>query len=273
MSLRTTFRTLFFTLTAGLTLASAAAYAISDDNKEAKSAIEYYIPSENVMQDVDATLASAKASGKLALLILGADWCHDSTGLAKRMQNPELKAVIDQNYETSFIDVEFFDHGQDVVERFGQATIFATPTVMIIDPESGNLINGHNMHQWKDADALSLEHTLGYFTLMSKTKYQSQPIEAGDNPSLGKLLSEISDFEATQAARIKNGFQQMVPYLEMEKDKRPKKFYDLWFELRGLRYTVTGDMAALRNEAVDRAAKGETDISLKFPKYKAFSWE
>lgn len=271
MPFQTTLIALSLTFIACLAAPSTAAFAAGDDDK--KPSVEYFFPSENVMKDVDATLAKAKANNKLALFILGADWCHDSQGLVGRFDNPAMKKTLDENYEVTLIDVEFFDHGKDVVERFGQPTIFATPTVMIIDPVSEKLVNGHNMHQFKDAFLMTMEQTISYFDTMRSPDMQSQAIASDDNAVLGKLLSQISAFEAKQAIRIENGFQQMVPYLKMAKDERPKKFMALWMELRPLRYSITGDMAALRKQALERTAAGETGITLTYPEYKAFSWE
>lgn len=271
MSFQTTLIALSLTLLASFVAPSTATFATGDDDK--KPSVEYFFPSDNVMKDVDATLAKAKANNKLALFILGADWCHDSQGLVGRFDNPAMKKTLDENYEVTLIDVEFFDHGQDVVERFGQPTIFATPTVMIIDPVSEQLVNGHNMHQFKDAFLMTMEQTITYFDSMRTEGMQSQPLTDGGNAALGKLLSEISAFEATQARRIEIGFQQMVPYLKMASDERPKEFMALWMELRPLRYSITDDMAALRQQALERTAAGETDVVLTYPVYKAFSWE
>lgn len=271
MSFRTTFIALSLTLLASLAAPSTAIFATDDDAK--KASIDYFFPSENVMKDVDETLAKAKANNKLALFILGANWCHDSQRLIERFDDPAMEKTLDENYEVTLIDVAFFDHGKDVVERFGQPTIFATPTVMIIDPVSEKLVNSHNMHQFKDAFLMTMEQTITYFDTMHSVDMQSQPITSGGNAALEKLLDEINAFEASQAIRIEIGFQQMVPYLKMAKDERPKEFKTLWMELRPLRYTITDAMAALRKQALERTAAGETNITLTYPEYKAFSWE
>lgn len=271
MSFQTTLIALSLTLLASFAAPSTATFAAGDDDK--KASVEYFFPSENVMKDVDATLAKAKANNKLAVFILGADWCHDSIGLVERFDNPAMKKILDDSYEITLIDVAFFEHGLDVVKRFGQPTIFATPTVMIIDPVSEQLVNGHNMHQFKDAEAMGLEKTISYFDTMRSQDAQTLAISGNGNADLTKLLDGISTFEASQAIRIESGFQQMVPYLKIAKDKRPKKFMALWMELRPLRYGIADTVAALRKQALERTAAGETNITLSYPEYKAFSWE
>jgi len=234
---------------------------------------EYFTSSANVMNDVNSTLKNAKAENKLALFILGADWCHDSRAIASRLNGPELKSLLDDKYEVLLIDVGYFTHGNDVVERFGQPTLYATPTVMIIDPASGQLINGHNMHQWRDADLITTEQTINYFQTMASPDSHTQNKHKSSIPAIDKLLKDVSAFELKQAIRIKNGYQQMVPYLKMTKKERPKKFYEIWVELRDLRYALTDDTARLRREIFERTQAGELKIKLKYPNYKAFSWE
>ena len=41
-----------------------------------------YVPSDNPMADVDAILVRARFEDKLALIIMGENWCHDSRALA-----------------------------------------------------------------------------------------------------------------------------------------------------------------------------------------------
>ena len=270
MSFRTALLALTLALTSVYTLHLATASA-SEDAKPAEA--ELFFHSNDVMKDVEDTLARAKESNKLALIILGADWCHDSRALVNNLNDPAMKDLLAENYEVTLVDVEFFEHGLDIVHRFGQPTIIATPTVLIIDPMSEKLVNSHNMHQFKDAEAMGLEKTLGYFNTMHSSDNQILPITSNGNVALDKLLTEISAFETKVAERIEVGFQQMVPFLKMAPSERPKEFMALWMELRPLRYNITDQMAALRKQALERTQAGETDVVLTYPIYKSFSWE
>ncbi len=46
-----------------------------------------------------------------------------------------------------------------------------------------------------------------------------------------------------------------------------------WNEVRDFRLRVPLDADALRHEATERMATGETGIKLDYPQYPAFSWE
>lgn len=231
-----------------------------------------YPPSENPMGDVDAAIARAGAGGKLAMIILGANWCHDSIGLARHFEAPKMAELLDGRYETQFVDVGLFEHGADIIERFGMPVIYGTPTVLIIDPATLRLINADNMHQWRDADSISAEDTLAYFTAMAEgaqTPATVPPLPEG----LSALYAEIDAFSTAQAERIFKSYDFLRPMMAADKKDRPEKFEGYWGELRDLRYSITGDLDKLRADARARVLAGETDIELAYPAYPKFSWE
>jgi len=133
---------------------------------------ELYLPSAQPMEDIDKTLANAKANNKLALIVMGANWCHDSRSLATKLYLPEVKETIESNYELMFVDVGYLTKIKEVITRFGMPVIYATPTVLIIEPNTEALINGHNMHIWRDADKVSVSDTHQYFTDIANNKQQ-----------------------------------------------------------------------------------------------------
>lgn len=48
----------------------------------------------DAMADVDAALARASANGKRVLLVMGANWCHDSRALAGWLETPRFAALV-----------------------------------------------------------------------------------------------------------------------------------------------------------------------------------
>jgi hypothetical protein len=82
-------------------------------------------------------LDRAGADNRLALVVLGANWCHDSRALASRLHRPPLTELVQQHYELVFVDAGFLDKARAVMQQFGVALYYATPTVLIIDPASG----------------------------------------------------------------------------------------------------------------------------------------
>lgn len=227
-----------------------------------------YLPSENVMAEVDATLAKARDNGKLALIVMGATWCHDSRGLATRFRSDDVGEVIEDKYEVLYVDVGYLSDARAVNQRFGMPSIYATPTVMIIDPETERLTNSRTMHQWRNADSISYPDTRAYFTREAETARAPEPAPGA---ILKAYYDSINAFEGREAARLVTGYDLIGPQLAMEPDY-PEGFEDLWREVRNFRYQLTDDLLALRAQAEQLAAEGISE-PLAFPSYPALSWE
>lgn len=105
---------------------------------------------------IDAALARAGAENKQALILFGADWCHDSRGLASTLEtDPVLSELVDERFVLARIDVGTRHLNQDQLQRFGLMESFGTPTVVIADAE-GQSLNGLAAHDWRAADNYSV---------------------------------------------------------------------------------------------------------------------
>lgn len=232
---------------------------------------EHYLPSENAMNDLAATMDAARGSGTLVLVVMGANWCHDSRSLALRLQTEPLGTLVDQHYETIFVDVGYLDKGNDVITSLGVPVYYATPTVLIVDPASGQLVNADNRHQWGSADSISMDDSVEYFELMANTDLTAIQAKDEFSEELQALLLEIDAFEQVQADRLYGAYAVLGPMLEAydsgDKDKFSEKD---WNKVRDFRYKVPVDIAALKTEAYARIAAGERNIKLKYPKYSTF---
>lgn len=239
---------------------------------------ELYVSSKDQMQDVDSTLAKAKRANKLALIVMGANWCHDSRSLASKLFLPEVKDIIDSNYELLFVDVGYLTKVKKVATRFGMPVIYATPTVLIVEPNSERLINGHNMHLWRDADKVSVPDTKQYFVDIANNKQQLiaslTHSEIADKVMLETLNQSINQFEQQQAERIYKAFTIIGPLIKEKKlGGEPKNFLKHWKAVAALRYKITDDLAVLRQQAINIASISNSKTALSFPEYPAFEWE
>lgn len=233
---------------------------------------DFFQPSDDLMADVDATLAAARASGKLALFILGADWCHDTRALVDRFhQSDEMGAVLEAHYEVRLVDVGYLDRAREVAQRFGLPIYFHTPTVLIVDPETEQLLNADDFHIWRDAYLKSEEETIAYFAEYGadETPAGASPDPVLQNPEYRRLLAEIEAFAEAQGARIARGYEVIGPLLEVRDDA----LMENWRPLSRMRYALADDLLRLRGEARARIAAGETDITLDFPEYEPLPWE
>lgn len=250
----------------------------SSNNEEASMSAqqsgELYLASDDAMSDVASVLDAARENNKLALVIMGANWCHDSRGLASRLYKEPLHSLVNEYYETLFVDVGFLDKGKDVINSLGASVYYATPTVLIIDPVSGVLVNENNRHQWANAYDISMADSVTYFQKMADTDLADLRAKQEIPESLQRLLEEIRVFEQIQAERLYAAYAVLGPLLEeYENGNKPDDFENYWGQIRKFRYKVPGDVEALRVQAAERVAAGEQDIRLDYPKYPPFSWE
>ena len=150
------FKPLLSGLFAALLLVGGGAIAkalseTSHDYPEARS----YAVSEDAEADVEAALARASESGKRVLLVMGANWCHDSRALAGWLGTPRFAGLIEREYELVFVNVgtpqsEGDGHNLDVARRFGVDELPGTPNVLVLTAE-GALLNADTATTWRDS--------------------------------------------------------------------------------------------------------------------------
>jgi hypothetical protein len=256
-------------LSAGVFTANADEPAMSPEQSG-----ELYLPSDDAIADVETAINAARESNKLTLVVMGANWCHDSRGLASRLYQEPLKSLVEENYETVFVDVGFLEKGKDIINSLGPPVYYATPTVLIVDPVSRRLVNEKDRHRWADAFSISMEESVDYFQLMAQTDLTTLREEVIITDDLQTLLTEIDVFEQHQADRLYQAYAVLGPMLEAYKAGNKEAFSEeYWNSVRDFRYKVAHDVDALRAEARERVAAGENEIKLTYPEYPAFPWD
>ena len=78
---------------AGLVHASESAPA-DDSAVSAEKSGELYLPADDAMASLTAALDAARNSNRLLLVMMGANWCHDSRALASRVYEEPLSIII-----------------------------------------------------------------------------------------------------------------------------------------------------------------------------------
>ena len=126
---------------------------------------------EVAMPAVNAALAEASASGKHVLLVMGANWCHDSRGLAGLLETPRFAALVNDNYVPVFIDAgkprEDAANNMAVARRFGVERLIGTPNVFVISGDGERLNPVDDVTGWTDAASREEDAVYDYLVAMA----------------------------------------------------------------------------------------------------------
>lgn len=117
--------------------------------------------------DVDLALAEAKVSGKMVVVIMGANWCHDSVGLAGWLDTPRFLKMIKDRYEVVYVDVGTPQTGNgrnlDIARRFGIKKVKGTPLVMLVSADGALLNSRKDAASWRNAASREEDAIFAYF--------------------------------------------------------------------------------------------------------------
>lgn len=127
----------------------------------------YYPERADDAARLDAALAAARAEGKLAVIVFGADWCHDSQALAALLTSDAFQAEFGARFSVTFIDVGVPQDGRgrnlDLAARFGVAKMPGTPTMVVVSPKGKRLNGKHDAYSWRNAASRSEAEVIGWF--------------------------------------------------------------------------------------------------------------
>jgi thiol-disulfide isomerase/thioredoxin len=141
-----------------LALALAACASVPQTAAAPHPEARAYAADSDAHADVDAALARAAASGKRVLLVMGANWCHDSRALAGWLETPRFAALTAAHYEVVFVDVGMPQTGEgrnlDIARRFGLEDIKNTPALLVLGPD-GKAVNLDTARDWRNAASRS----------------------------------------------------------------------------------------------------------------------
>ncbi|MBV7266010.1 thioredoxin family protein [Erythrobacter sp. WH131] len=124
------------------------------DYPEAKS----YRVTSDASADVDAALSLAAENGTRAMIVMGANWCHDSRALAGWLGTDRFAELIDAHYELVFVNIGMPQsgdgHNLKIAERFGLEEVPGTPNLLVVTPD-GDLVNAETATTWRNAASRS----------------------------------------------------------------------------------------------------------------------
>ena len=148
--------------------AGQAGVVTAQEQPPAKAAeVQYYPEAVNGPAVLDQALAQAAARNHRAVIVFGADWCHDSRALAKVLSSDAFKGEFSARYDVTFIDVgkpqTGAGHNLELVKRLGVKSLKSTPALFVIAPQ-GKLLNGKkDAVSWRNAESRGTQAIMAWF--------------------------------------------------------------------------------------------------------------
>lgn len=237
-----------------------------DDSTSVLPQYDYHY-SDQIAETVVQTTAHAVANDKLLLLVLGAHWCHDSRGLASSMSTPAVDQVVQSRFETLFIDVAYYRDVRWLTEQYGYPGYFATPSVMVINPKTNQLLNMQSMAMWNTAHDVALEDVEDYFATIGANSENAKR-----DADKTYLYLQVEGFAKRETARLFAAFRIIGPLMQQAiEDELEDETYlvEVAEAAYDFRMTLQKDIHALYAQ-VD---EGDSSLHLNFPQYPEMVWE
>ena len=151
-----------------LVLGTAQSALLSAEAPNAVPAAAKYYPAEaNARAALDAALREAAAQHKLAVIVFGADWCHDSRALAQVLQSDAFKTEFGGRYAVAFIDVGVPQTGHgtnlDLVKLLGVKNLKSTPALFVVSAQGKVLNSRKDAVSWRNAESRGPDKVLAWF--------------------------------------------------------------------------------------------------------------
>lgn len=148
------------TALAALAIAPLAACAGGPSPQEAEAFTHpegaVYDPAIDASAAVDAALAKAGEEKKLLLLVMGANWCHDSRALASYLQQDTNAQMLAEHFVPVYVNVGLPQtgdgHNLAIATRFG-LEVEGTPNMLVIQADGTMLNSAEDAHSWRTAEA------------------------------------------------------------------------------------------------------------------------
>ena len=127
----------------------------------------YYPVAANGPTALEKALARAAANNTKAVIVFGADWCHDSRALGEVLTSPAFKREFGKRFDVTLIDVgrpqTGAGHNLALVQRLGVKNLKSTPALLVLRGD-GTLLNGtKDAVSWRNAESRGADKVLAWF--------------------------------------------------------------------------------------------------------------
>jgi thiol-disulfide isomerase/thioredoxin len=133
----------------------------------------YYPVDIDAVKLFESALVKAELDNAKAVIVFGADWCHDSRALGEVLSSDAFKAEFGSRYEVTFIDVGRPQTGEgrnlELVKRLGIKDLKSTPAMFVLRAD-GKVLNGKkDAVSWRNAESRGTDKILAWFRDFKKS--------------------------------------------------------------------------------------------------------
>lgn len=145
------------------------AAASAEDAKPFPVAAEakWFPEEKHAGRTIAAAVALASASKRYAVIVFGADWCHDSRALARTLTSPLFASQFGSRFSVTFIDVgkpqTGAGHNLDSVAALGLKDLKSTPAMFVLGSEGKPLNKSKDALSWRNAETRGQDKILAWF--------------------------------------------------------------------------------------------------------------
>lgn len=126
-----------------------------------------YDETADASEQVAAAMTRAALADRRVIVVMGADWCHDSRALAGWFATPRFAAMLAPRYEIVYVDAghpaDGDMHNAAIARRFGFRTLKGTPTVFVASPDGTRLNSKKDAASWPNAASRGEDDIFAYF--------------------------------------------------------------------------------------------------------------
>lgn len=148
-------------------VAAAPRFAMAEAAVAAQPSAALFDNAATAAVDVEIALAQAAVNGKRVIVVMGANWCHDSTGLAGWFETPRFQAMLREKYEIVYVEVGTPQTGKgrnlEIAKRFGIKKVKSTPLVLVLSSNGERLNSKQDASRWRNAASRSENAIFDYF--------------------------------------------------------------------------------------------------------------
>ncbi len=119
--------------------------------------------------EVDRAFARATETGRLVMIVFGANWCTDCRVLDATMMAEPLAASIETAYEVVKVDIGNWDKHGDVVARFNNPVGKGIPAMIIADA-AGEVLFATRAGELATARSLGAEKLAAFFDALPRSR-------------------------------------------------------------------------------------------------------